>query len=191
MFERGQSDATLLHRRGSIERGEAKGGSTYSVFRCRHPPYRRCTTAVVNDGVCGDGGVSSPPAGVRLRTPYAPYDLEADERDALVNTVSLSLPSAGRGLIDTRRFSVTFSRGEATHARGGSHLVARRRRSRSATFDRASLPSRTSTRVESAGDLAEAMGRGIIVFGFGLHGDRSNTLETRAVAFACVHETYM
>lgn len=70
------------------ERKERKELSTYSVYRCRHPPYRKGTTAVVYDGVCGADGVSSLPVDARPRTPCAPCDLEADERD-----VSASQPS--------------------------------------------------------------------------------------------------
>jgi len=62
--------------------GNRNIGSTYSVYRCRHPPYRTDTADVVNDGAYGGGGVSSPLAGARPRIPCAPYDLEADERDA-------------------------------------------------------------------------------------------------------------
>jgi len=52
--------------------GNRNIGSTYSVYRCRHPPYRTDTADVVNDGAYGGGGVSSPLAGARPRIPCAP-----------------------------------------------------------------------------------------------------------------------
>jgi len=64
---------------------------TYLVSRCRHLLYRRCTTAVVNDGAYADD-VSSPPADARPRTPCAPCDLEADERDTLSCSISQPTP---------------------------------------------------------------------------------------------------
>lgn len=67
-------------------------GSTYSVYRCRHPPYRRSMTVVVNDGAYGAGDVSFPLANARPHIPCAPCDLEADERDAPSHIVPHNSP---------------------------------------------------------------------------------------------------
>jgi len=81
-------NATSLSIRANfVEHERRNEGSTYSVYRCRRPPYHRGTTAVVNDGAYGAGGVSFPLANARPRTPCAPCDLEADERDAPSHTV--------------------------------------------------------------------------------------------------------
>lgn len=67
-------------------------GSTYSVYRCRHPPYHRSMTVVVNDGAYGAGDVSFPLANARPHIPCAPCDLEADERDAPSHIVPHNSP---------------------------------------------------------------------------------------------------
>lgn len=69
-------------------------------------------TAVVNDGAYGGDGVSSLPADARPRTPYAPCDLEADERDG--SSVFLN------PLSEMRSFQQVFSLSERVHVLDGS-----------------------------------------------------------------------